>query len=339
MISPVSTLHGSTTQIDSNPQLYGRRSAGSGDGSNPQNSTSLPTATLAAPSGISPGQPSVPRKAVPFKINGKELNAIPFGDGTKRTWNNYFENSHPFGGRECGGGIRDSVYGNSIYGSGYPGQTERGVEGRGFPFFFYPITFPVGNGPDYLYREGEYGNATDPSRPGGPLFQFSVYPVVTYQSTPPYKVHIVSDNATVQFLNIAIAFSCPQYSGTPTAIAINTPVPVTYNKSSDPLEYSPLPEDIIQYYRASSVALILEGYNNTNTVFNTTNTSLTLPPLTLAPNISRDFIDCINHTIGLSVPLVGGAITRDAPNGVDNGVYAGVLSVFVIWLSVCSWVL
>lgn len=112
MISPVSTLHGSTTQIDSNPQLYGRRSAGSGDGSNPQNSTSLPTATLAAPSGISPGQPSVPRKAVPFKINGKELNAIPFGDGTKRTWNNYFENSHPFGGRECGGGIRDSVYGN-----------------------------------------------------------------------------------------------------------------------------------------------------------------------------------------------------------------------------------
>ncbi|PPQ74898.1 hypothetical protein CVT24_003051 [Panaeolus cyanescens] len=349
MITPSSSLHESTSKLEEDHELlYPRRGSGGGagggaghgggrggGGSRNRNGTS-PTTTV--PPGTYPGQPVfslVPRSALPFQLNGKGLHAVPFGDGTKRAWKGYFAKSHPFEGRECGGGSRGVVYGNTVYGSGYPGETERGVEGRGFPFFFYPLTFPAATGPAYLYREAEYGTADDPSRPGGPLFQFSVYPQVTYQSTPPYKFHIVADNTTAQFLNVAISYSCTQYNASPGGITITTPVPYMKN-SSNSSDYLPSPEDVVQFYRASSVALFLEGYNNTELVFNPTSTSLALAPQVLAPNISRNFVDCVNHTIGMSVPLVGGALVA---RGAPNGVYAGAMLAVLIWVSLGSWVL
>ena len=44
------------------------------------------------------------------------------------------------------------------YGSGYPGQQQCGVDGRGFPFVFWPVVFTapaIGGGASYLYREAE----------------------------------------------------------------------------------------------------------------------------------------------------------------------------------------
>ena len=44
------------------------------------------------------------------------------------------------------------------YGSGYPGQQQCNVDGRGFPFVFWPVVFTaptIGDGPSYLYREAE----------------------------------------------------------------------------------------------------------------------------------------------------------------------------------------
>lgn len=45
-----------------------------------------------------------------------------------------------------------------FYGSGYPGYQHRGVDGRGFPFVFWPVVFTapaIGGGASYLYREVE----------------------------------------------------------------------------------------------------------------------------------------------------------------------------------------
>jgi len=43
-----------------------------------------------------------------------------------------------------------------MYGSGYPGLgSQRGVDGLGFPFTFYPVVYHPGKGPDYLYRGSE----------------------------------------------------------------------------------------------------------------------------------------------------------------------------------------
>lgn len=72
-----------------------------------------------------------------------------------------------FGGRRVGGGARGQVYGSSVYGSGYTGETgfedegERGVSGKGFPFWFWPVVWSAdgqvvqertSEGAGYLYN-------------------------------------------------------------------------------------------------------------------------------------------------------------------------------------------
>ncbi|EEB91601.1 hypothetical protein MPER_10015, partial [Moniliophthora perniciosa FA553] len=80
---------------------------------------------------------------------------------------------YPFAGRPSGGGNRSEVYGNSQYGSGYPGVTGAGVSGRGFPFHFWPIAWggaaSVGTAA-YLHNINEYGIPSNTSRPGGRLY-------------------------------------------------------------------------------------------------------------------------------------------------------------------------
>jgi hypothetical protein len=49
------------------------------------------------------------------------------------------------------------------YGSGYPGVVGRGTAGRGFPFFFWPIVWPVAAGAGaaaYLSGSDEVGALT-----------------------------------------------------------------------------------------------------------------------------------------------------------------------------------
>lgn len=49
------------------------------------------------------------------------------------------------------------------YGSGYPGVVGRGTAGRGFPFFFWPIVWPLGAGAGaatYISSDGEVSSNT-----------------------------------------------------------------------------------------------------------------------------------------------------------------------------------
>lgn len=45
----------------------------------------------------------------------------------------------PFAGRSAGGATRSQIFGTKTYGSGYPGIGGRGVLGRPFPFWFWPV--------------------------------------------------------------------------------------------------------------------------------------------------------------------------------------------------------
>lgn len=75
----------------------------------------------------------------------------------------------------------------------------------------------------------------------------------------------------------------------------------------------PQPESVVQYYRASSFALTLDGYNNTAA------SPANMPPdnSTAPPNVAdtpiptnhtdMNFLSCINGTIGDSVPILDGA--------------------------------
>ncbi|RDB27001.1 hypothetical protein Hypma_005071 [Hypsizygus marmoreus] len=214
---------------------------------------------------------------------GKKLTASLKDGGASRF---KIPKSKPFPGREVGGPKRDQVYGTSVYGSGYPGITTRGVQFLGFPFVFYPVVFtaPPGVGPSYLYQTAEYGSANDTSRPGGALYQASF-------STSISTFRIITDKMTLSFLSPTILNVCGSN------INFNTSSLVPYNSSAFPY---PRPEEAIQYYRASSVVLTLDGYNNTVAL----GPDPSLPPVAFPASMNNNLFSCINNTIGSSVPLV-----------------------------------
>jgi len=104
--------------------------------------------------------------------------------------------------------------------------------------------------------------------------------------------YVVADNFTVVSLIGAIDANCS------TSLSANSSsYPIPYNET-DPS--SPKPEQAIQYYRASSVVLALDGYNNSAALSNDSS----LPDTPLPTDIDTTLLDCLNQTIGVAVPLV-----------------------------------
>lgn len=93
----------------------------------------------------------------------------------------------------------------------------------------------------------------------------------------------------------------------------NTPVP--YNLS---VPNTPEPEEAVQYYRASSAALMLQGYNNTAQLSDNTS----LPDTPLPTNIDMNLLNCLNQTIGVAIPLVDAANPTVWNSGVTGSAYA-----------------
>lgn len=60
-------------------------------------------------------------------------------------------------------------------------------------------------------------------------------------------------------------------------------------------------EEAIQYYRASSVVLTLDGYNNTAAL----GSDESMPSVAFPSDLDFKVLACINQTIGTAVPLVG----------------------------------
>ncbi|KAJ6514259.1 hypothetical protein C8R47DRAFT_930777, partial [Mycena vitilis] len=80
------------------------------------------------------------------------------------------------------------------YGSGYPGLSSRGVAGRGFPFYFWPVSWGSGTGyssnASYLYTGKVFFSSPHFSRPG------SVMAAAAFQSNSS-TFRLVADNKTV----------------------------------------------------------------------------------------------------------------------------------------------
>ena len=121
-------------------------------------------------------------------------------------------------------------------------------------------------------------------------------------NSTPTTFRVLSDNMTVTELILEIAANCSSSinnsssSSTPSAYA-------------DSLTALPQPEQAVQYYRASSVALTLDGYNNTGALG-----PEGTPDTPLPTNIDTTLLTCLNETIGAAVPLVDGSVTWSRPN-------------------------
>lgn len=116
--------------------------------------------------------------------------------------------------------------------------------------------------------------------------------------------HLIADNTTVVALIEDVRGACAS-KNLDTGKSSTTPSP--YN-DTDPS--SPQPESSIQYYRASSIALTLDGYNNTAALSEQEGQ----PDTPLPSNLDTTLKDCLNQTIGDNAPLIqNGAMSVNVP--------------------------
>ncbi|TCD60630.1 hypothetical protein EIP91_009761 [Steccherinum ochraceum] len=230
---------------------------------------------------------------------GKSSSATAYGGGGGKP--TVISAGQPFAGRTVGGGSRGQVFGSRVYGSGYPGITSRGVGGLGFPFVFWPVIWGggLGYGGAYLHNN-EYGNSSNPDRPGGAMVS-----VVFTSPTSNSSFHVLSDNSTVTSLIGSITSNCTLG---PNSANTNT-TPTFYDSSSTDTS-QPRPEQVVQYYRGSSVALTLDRYNDTSAL----SENQTAPDVPIPSWVDATTLDCLNQTIGQAVPLIdSGALPGSVP--------------------------
>ncbi|PVF90777.1 hypothetical protein CPB86DRAFT_803306, partial [Serendipita vermifera] len=181
---------------------------------------------------------------------------------------------NPFSGREFGGGDRNGMYGTRAYGSGYPyggDGSSTSIAGRPFPYGVWPISW----GPNYM---------------GGPLgiVRIGSKNKSKWTNITDDEVYeMIGDKESLAFMMADLVDWC----------AVTPQWPRMFNPTA---ANSTKPENVIQYYRASSFALAFSGYNNTFALASSNpittqsfDQSVPLPPfLAYSP-----FLHCINDTI------------------------------------------
>jgi hypothetical protein len=166
----------------------------------------------------------------------------------------------------------------------------RGTAGLGFPFIFWPLSFgALGFAGSYAYLNGnnEYGRPDDETRPGGPQ-TVAIIPSANSGSNTTFR--FLTDRDSVEAMKPILAERCGTYIQNKDSIASER-----YNGST---VTPPRPEQVVQYYRASTAALALDGYNNT-AIFEAEGT----PDVSLPAGIDNDLLTCLNNTIGEAIPL------------------------------------
>lgn len=190
------------------------------------------------------------------------------------------------------------------------------------------LTLTISNTATRLFQ---YLNINETQRPGGNLVSAIVHP--SWNTSVTYR--LLGDNNSVTAVFDALVANCSVVNSS-SAITVYTPSPMTW----------PLPEQIIQYYRASTFALSLDGYNNTASLpANMPANNDTAPwPLSqdspLPAGLNSTFLVCVNTTIGASVPLIdveshklsAGQIIEIVGLSIQGII---VLSCILCWISSC----
>ena len=146
------------------------------------------------------------------------------------------------------------------------------------------------------------------------------------QTSTPSVFHVISDESTVESLISSIDTNCSAVLGPGSSMS-----PTAFDGGPSG---APLPEQAVQYYRASSVVLTLDGYNNTAAL--SANAS-TAPATPLPGNVDRALLNCLNYTIGAAVPLFSDSDSVDAVTGAGTAVaptpLVGVLigPLYLLW--------
>lgn len=146
----------------------------------------------------------------------------------------------------------------------------------------------------------QYGSPAAKNRTGGPQHT-AEFRSLKGQST----FYVLSDKDTVNSLVKSVKKYCASSSkGLLDAKSIKKP-----QAYKGPDFGKPTPEEAIQYYRASSIGLYLDGYSNAATL--SANESVVDTPL--PAGVDADLLSCLNSTIGAGAPLASAASVASAP--------------------------
>jgi hypothetical protein len=165
------------------------------------------------------------------------------------------------------------------------------------------------------------------TRPGGPLSTAVVQPLT---ATAQDSYYLIGDESSVSVVLASLVSSC--------GIA-NVTVTNTYINGTSVLNETalvPHPEQVVQYYRASSFSLALSSYNNSAALLSRAPASNDSAPPPFSENtplpvgINTALLLCINTTIAATVPLLD----------TDSGNH-GLSTADIIWIFIGSlgWVL
>ncbi|EIM89277.1 uncharacterized protein STEHIDRAFT_154955 [Stereum hirsutum FP-91666 SS1] len=308
----------------------GESSSGSGGSSGKSSSSSGGSSGKSSSSGSS--STSSKSSSISVKgLSGGKTSATTYGPGGGKT--STISEGQPFAGRTVGGGTRAEVYGSSKYGSGYPPSYSGKITQRGLPYYFWPIVWssrPT-DPPKISEGEGTYGKPDNTSRPGGALVQAVFFSNVSESA----QFTLLSDNFTVTVIMPLIKYNCSMINNSTSS---STPVPYNPDASSCSISNAsscyPVAEQAIQYYRASTVVLTLDGYNNTavfasNETDSNATSSGNATPLPSLSDTDQSLLGCLNGTIGAAVPLVDGGVSSMKFSSNVGGLVASV------WLVKC----
>ena len=256
--------------------------------------------------------------------------------------------SNPFAGREYGSGDRKTVYGTRAYGSGYPygADNPTSLAGRPFPYGVWPISWGasyIGGGEYFSSSSSSNGEQLDLDfiRPGGPLGVVKLAPYTSYWDgvSGDEVYEMIGDRESLAFMISDLVDWCHVQ---PNFIRRFDPS-LSSNTSSST---QPRPENVIQYYRASSFAISYSGYQNTFALgsSNPTTSQSFSDSSPLPSSISTSaFLHCINSTIGTALPIanpVEAKKPRVAPGAMIGFTIGGLVGILmacglVVWVWSC----
>ncbi|KAH6918325.1 hypothetical protein BKA70DRAFT_1554409 [Coprinopsis sp. MPI-PUGE-AT-0042] len=180
----------------------------------------------------------------------------------------------PWKSRWEGGADRSSIEGTQTYGSGYPDQPGRGVSGKDSPL-------PSGQ------SCGTIGLTTTIPTTSPPMIPFSF---LAPPDPGPQIYHVIADKASIRLIvpRIRRCASGPQSPFGCLMLGF-------YSYETD----RPFAEEAVQYYRGSSAALAIEGYNNT-ALWGEEGT----PDIPVPGNYSK--LECLKSLMSQELALVAG---------------------------------
>lgn len=169
------------------------------------------------------------------------------------------------------------------------------------------------------------------NRPGGNV---STIPILSQDDTLQKQTyHLIGDRSSVLDVYLALRDSNCSIQDTESDLAV-------YNV--DDASHVVQPEQVVQWYRASSFALSMDSYNNSASslaLMPQNNDTAALPSSADSPypaDTDLDFLGCLNITIGQSVPLID-YTNNNSDTGLAFGIFIGIISGVLLCLCLGMW--